>query len=95
MNKKLTTSMERLAEITKLQNALKAEADSLKAEILEQMVKTDEKKLDSEHLSVTYVAATQKSTFDSKKFQESHPRMYKDFLKTSKVSESLRVSLKA
>jgi hypothetical protein len=94
MTKSLEKSMERLAEVTRLQNSLKAEADSLKAEIMKQMVKADEKKLDSEHLSVTYVAATQKSTFDSKKFQEEHPKMYKNFIKTSKVSESLRVALK-
>ena len=94
MTKSLRESMERLAEITALKDALENESKELKAKILKQMVKSDEKKLESDKLTVTYVAPTTRTTFDSKKFGAEHPKMYKEFLKTSSVSESLRVTLK-
>lgn len=95
MTNSLRESMERLAEVTALKNRLDEEAKMLKTEIIKQMVKADEKKLESDHLAVTYVAPTTKTTFDSKGFEAVHPKMYKEFLKTSSVSESLRVTLKA
>ena len=94
MTKSLIESMERLAEITALKDALENESKELKAKILKQMVKSDEKKLESDKLTVTYVAPTTRTTFDSKQFGAEHPKMYKEFLKTSSVSESLRVTLK-
>ena len=94
MTKSLEKSMERLAEVTRLQNSLKEEAEKLKGEIARQMVKTNTKKLATDNIAVTYIDGTEKYTFDSKKFKEVHPKMYKDFLKVSTVSESLRVALK-
>ena len=95
MTKSLEKSLERLAEVTRLQNSLKEESEKLKGDIARQMVKSDEKKLESDHLTVTYIAPTTKTTFDSKEFKLQHPKMYKNFLKISTVSESLRVTLKA
>ena len=90
---KLEKKAERLAEIMALQNALKVEADGLKAELMAEMVKSNTKKFATEHISITFVDATEKVTFDSAKFKTEHPRMYKDFLKTSKVSEYIKTAL--
>lgn len=94
MTKSLEKSMERLAEVTRLQNNLKEEAEKLKGEIARQMVKTNTKKLATDSIAVTYIDGTVRHSFDTKKFKEAHPKMYKDFLKISIVSESLRVALK-
>ena len=92
---KVEKNAERLAEVVALKKALEAEEKSLKAEIMSDMSKGGKKHLDTDHISITYIEATTKTTFDSKKFEQVHPKMYKDFLKTSSVSESLRVSLNA
>lgn len=45
-------------------------------------------------LKYKYIPETLRTTFDSKAFEEQHPRLYKKFLKTGTVRPSLRVTIK-
>lgn len=40
----------------------------------------------------TYVGPSTRETFDSKKFKASNPDLYKDYVKVSSVSESVRIT---
>lgn len=92
---KMEKNLERLAAINAAQAALKSEADLIKMEILAEMKKSGQKKLAADGISVTYIAATTKMSFDSSAFKVAHPKLFKEFQKVSPVSEYLKVSAKA
>lgn len=50
--------------------------------------------LKSDKYSFSYIAPSTKQTFDVNKFMEENPELYKKYLKTSNVSDSLRVTKK-
>lgn len=52
------------------------------------------KSFENEFLKVTYVAATSKTTIDSKTLKKEMPDVYEKYSKTSPVAASVRISLK-
>ena len=54
----------------------------------------DVKSFENDKLKITYVEATTKESFDSTKFKKEHPEMVKDYMKTTNVKASIRITLK-
>ena len=52
------------------------------------------KTYESETIRVTYKSPSTRSTFDSKKFAEAEPEIYKNYLKSTETKESLTIKLK-
>lgn len=74
--------------------ALKKAEDQLKKSILAAMEKHGIMKLETDELSITYVAATDRETFNTKRFRADNPDLYDDYVGFSKVKPSVRVRLK-
>ena len=52
------------------------------------------KKFNSDKLDITYIEESTKETFDSKQFKADYPDVYEKYVKTSKVSDSIRIKVK-
>ena len=91
---KMEKDIEQLANLIAAQNALEAQIKELKSDILTKMEKDGKSKVAVGSVSVTYVAATDKVSFDTTSFKKKHPDMYNQFKKTSAVSAYIKVAVK-
>lgn len=73
---------------------LKKKQDELKAAILKKMEETGTKSVKIGPLTITYVAETTTTKFDSKTFKVNNPSLYSKYAKESKVKPSVRISVK-
>ena len=87
-NEMLLTSLARRIK------ALTDEYDSIKAQVLEQMLKHKDKSFDTGNLLITVMKPSTRESFDSKKFKEEHSDLYNQYIKTSQTKESLKLTLK-
>lgn len=85
---------EKITALLKAADEIKAKVDDLKADILSEMEKKNIIKIDTEVLTVTYVAPYDKETLDSKAIKEELPDIYDTYCKLSPVKASLRVKIK-
>lgn len=74
--------------------ALEEQEENIKAEVIAEMKANAVKTYESDTIRVTYKSESVKNSFDSKKFAEAEPELYKNYLKTSKIKESLTLKLK-
>ena len=84
----------RLAILTAAIDKMKAEQEEIKQKVMEGMKEQQLNKIDTANITVTYVASTIRESFDSTRFKKECPDTYKDFIKTSPVSESLKLKVK-
>ena len=75
------------AEVEKKKN-------ELRARLLEEMEKGGIVKLDVPELTVSYIAAGDKLTFDSKRLNEEAPDIYDAYLRKTSYKASLRIKIK-
>lgn len=66
----------------------------IEQQLLNAMVEHKVKSWDTEQMKATYSPASESTTFDTKKFQEEHPELYKEYLKKSTRKESLRITIR-
>ncbi|MBQ2289901.1 MAG: hypothetical protein II249_04450, partial [Bacteroidaceae bacterium] len=66
----------------------------IEQQLLNAMVEHKVKSWDTELMKATYTPASKRTTFDEKKFQEEHPELYKEYLKTSTRKESIRITIR-
>lgn len=85
---------EKLAEFEKMAKEIKAKQDELKAKILAEMEEHNIIKIDTESLSITYVASTTKETFNTKTFRSEYPELYDEYVSISPVKASIRMKIK-
>lgn len=83
-----------LAEFERQAKEIKAKQDELKQRILEEMEANGILKIDTDELSITYVAPTSRESFDSKAFRKDNPDLYDEYVKISQVSASVRLKVK-
>ena len=57
-----------------------------------EMEKAGVKKWETDNIRLTYIEPTTKETFDSKRFKEENPESYKNYIKTTKVKSSIRIT---
>ena len=88
------TTAKHIAEFEKMAKEIKTKEDELKKAILTEMESKGIIKLETDELTISYVAATDRETFDSKKLRADNPDLYDEYIKISTVKPSVRIKLK-
>ncbi len=68
--------------------------ETLKKSIKEVMIRDGIKKFENDVISLTYVAATTRTSIDTARLKEEDPEMWNNYSKTSEVSDSIRIKIK-
>lgn len=84
----------RLAEFERMAKEIKAKQDELKQRILEEMEAHGIIKIETDELTINYIAPSGRETFDSKAFRKDNPDLYDEYVKISDVSASVRMKVK-
>ena len=87
-------TVETIAAIEREIKRLEEKEKALKQTIQEEMEARGIIKLENDKMTVTYVAATDRISFDSAKFKNDHPDQYDEYLKISPVKPSIRIKLR-
>ena len=85
---------QRIADFERKVKEIKRAEDELKNGILEEMQEKKISKIETDELLITYVAATDRQTFDTKTFRNDYPDLHDEYIKISPVKESVRIRLK-
>lgn len=85
---------DKIAEFERNIKKLKEQEDLLKQSILEEMEAKGIVKIENDDLLISYVAPTDRETFDSKKLREDNPDLYDEYIKITKVKSSIRIKVK-
>lgn len=88
------TTAKHIAEFEKMAKDIKAKEDELKKAILAEMESKGIIKLETDELTISYVASTDRETFDSKKLRSDNPDLYDEYIRMSTVKPSIRIKLK-
>lgn len=88
------TTAKHIAEFEKMAKDIKAKEDELKKAILTEMESKGIIKLETDELTISYVASTDRETFDSKKLRTDNPDLYDEYIRMSTVKPSIRIKLK-
>ena len=83
-----------IAEFEKTIKEIKEKEDSLKQAILNEMESKGIVKIDTDDLTINYIASADRETFDSKTFREDHADLYDEYIKFTLVKSSIRIKLK-
>lgn len=73
---------------------IKAAEDALKAAVLEEMESKGILTIKTDDMTISYVAPTDRETFDSKKLREEQPDVYDKYVNITQVKSSVRIKLK-
>lgn len=84
----------KIAEFENKAKEIKEAEDELKAAILKEMEENNIIKLDTEDLTITYVAETYRESFDSKALKKEDEETYNKYTKISPVKSSIRIKVK-
>ena len=87
-------TVSKIAEFESKVKEIKAKEDELKAEILKEMEEKGILKIDNDEMTISYIAATGRETFDSKKFKAENPEQYDKYVKIATVKPSVRIKVK-
>ena len=85
---------QQIAEFERQAKAIKEAEDKLKANILAEMEANNIIKLDTDELTITYVAETYRESFDSKALKAEDEATYNKYVKISPVKSSIRLKVK-
>ncbi len=72
----------------------KEDYDAFKRELLKAMEGNGITKIDTDTVTVSYIGATTRETFDSKAFKADMPQLYDEYTRFSDVSPSIRIKVK-
>ncbi len=72
----------------------KAKSEELKKTLIAKMKENGITKFENDNIAITYIAPYEKQGIDSKKLKEEEPKIYEKYLKSSKVKESIKITLK-
>ena len=84
----------KIAEFEENAKKIKEQEDALKKAILAEMESKGIIKLENDVLAITYVAPTERESFDSKTFREDCPDLYDEYVVFSPVKSSVRLKIK-
>lgn len=84
----------KIAEFERIAKEIKAKEDELKKAILNEMESKQLIKLDTDNLTITYIAPTERESLDSKTLRAELPDIYDAYVKISPVKPSIRIKLK-
>lgn len=80
----------------KAQNKLKEIENKFKEELItmyESITEPENNSVNIDGIKFTYIGPSKRKSFDSKKFQEDNPELYKKYIKESNVKSSIRTSI--
>lgn len=93
-----------LIELTTLEHIIKTLDTQLKEAkerkqklsdaILNEMKSRNLKTIEKDNLKITYVAPYEKKSVDTKRLKEEQPEIYEKYINTSKVEESIKITIK-
>ena len=84
----------RIADFERKMKEIQRVEDEIRRAILEEMQEKKICKIETDELLITYVATTDRQTFDTKAFRKDHPDLHDEYIKISPVKESVRIKLK-
>ena len=84
----------KIAEFERQMKAIKKAEDDLKEKILAEMESKNILKVETDDVTISYIAPTDRETFDSKRFKFDHPEMFDEYVKMSPVKASVRIKVK-
>ena len=83
-----------IAEFEDTMKKLKQAEDKLKKDILAEMEEKNIVKIENETMTISYIGATGRETFNSKKFRADNPDLYDEYCTISPVKSSIRIKVK-
>lgn len=84
----------KIAEFERQMKFIKEKEDELKTSILKEMEDKNIIKVDTDDLIISYIASSDRESFDSKKFKEEHHDLYDEYVKMTPVKSSIRIKVK-
>ena len=87
-------AVRKIAEFENTMKKLKQAEDKLKKDILAEMEEKDIVKIENETMTISYIGATGRETFNSKKFRADNPNLYDEYVTISPVKSSIRIKVK-
>ena len=84
----------KIVEFEKMAKEIKEKEDAIKKSILEEMENKGILKVENDDFIISYIAPTDRETFDTKSFREAHEDLYDEFVKMTPVKSSIRIKLK-
>ena len=87
-------SVRKIAEFEDAMKKLKQEEDKLKKDILAEMEEKGILKIENDTMTISYIGATGRETFNSKKFRSDNPDLYDEYVTISPVKSSIRIKVK-
>lgn len=87
-------TVKKIAEFEDAMKKLKQAEDKLKKEILGEMEEKNILKIENDTMTISYIGATGRETFNSKKFRSDNPDLYDEYCKIIPVKPSIRIKVK-
>jgi hypothetical protein len=85
---------EDIANFETQMKALAEKEEELKTAILNEMESKGIIKVETDTLAITYIAPTDRETFDKKTFREEHPDLYDEYISMSPVKSCIKIKVK-
>ena len=92
LNKKIEAEVGHFLE---KKQTLEQQNSDMREAIKESMEANGVTKFDGDLISITYVAPTERNTFDSKRFMEERPKTAEKYMRKTQVKSSIRLKVKA
>ena len=89
-----TEISKQIAEFERTIKEIEEKEKNLKQAILEEMENKNILKLENDDFIISYIAPSDRETFDSKSFKADHQDMYDEYIKMTPVKSSVRIKLK-
>ena len=89
-----TETSQKVAEFERTIKTIKEQEETLKTAILEEMERKNILKLETDDITISYIASFDRETFQTKEFKNDHADLYDNYVKMSPVKPSVRIKLK-
>lgn len=86
--------VKKLVKFEKQAKKIKEQEDQIKQAILNAMQENGVLKLENDLLSITYVGATTRESFDNKNFKKDYEDLYNKYININLVKPSIRIKIK-
>lgn len=91
---KILTIQQELKSLDDRKKELEKSESELKEMLIQKMEETGVKSIDNDYLKITYVAPTTRETIDSARIKKELPEIAEQYVKTSAIKASVRITLK-
>ena len=83
-----------IAEFERQVKSIKAQEETLKKAILKAMEDNNIIRLETNDITVSYIAGTDRESLDTKSLKNDIPDIYDEYIKITKVKPSIRIKVK-